>query len=158
VNVCNIPSSIDLGAAVQAVSDKVCPKVPTAALSANPGSSKVFIRLNQEKHYYFADAKERLEAILGKLRFSTKPTSAVVKQEKKPVLFLHGVSGIQEEKLRRLCMEENLAERVQMTWRSKDVTGDLAVAYFKSDTEAFQAMKWIKSADIDSKKIKPSFQ
>jgi hypothetical protein len=77
---------------------------------------------------------------------------------KKPVLFLHNVLGMSEEKLTKLCQEENSAERVAMTWKSKDITGDVAVAYFKSEMEALQAMKWIKAANINDKKIKTSFQ
>jgi hypothetical protein len=77
---------------------------------------------------------------------------------KKPVLFLHNVLGISEEKLTKLCQEENSAERVAMTWKSKDITGDVAIAYFKSEMEAMQAMKWIKAANLNNKKIKTSFQ
>jgi hypothetical protein len=84
--------------------------------------------------------------------------TAEVKRMKKPVLFLHNVLGISEEKLRKLCQEDNSAERVQMTWKSKDITGDLAVAYFNSDLEAYQAMKWIKSNKVNDKQIKTSYQ
>lgn len=92
------------------------------------------------------------------MELANRPITAEVTQSKKPVLFLHNVLGIPEEKLRKLCQEDNSAERVQMTWKSKDITGDLAVAYFKSETDAYQAMKWIKAANINDKKIRTSFQ
>lgn len=75
-----------------------------------------------------------------------------------PVLFLHNVLGMPEEKLRKLCQDDNFAERVQMTWKSKDIPGDVAVAYFKSESDAYGAIKWIKAATINDKKIRTSFQ
>ena len=84
--------------------------------------------------------------------------SRVVKQLPKPSLFLRNVGDVNEELLRTLCVEENKAERVQMTWKSRDITGDFAVAYFKSEEDAREAIKWIKTSTLSKKTIKPTYK
>lgn len=87
------------------------------------------------------------------------PVSRAVKQLLKPALFLRNVSTVNEDLLRTLCVEENKAERVQVTWKSRDISGDFAVAYFKSEEDAREAARWIKSCGQDPKKtIKPSYR
>ena len=51
------------------VSDAVCKQIPTAVLSANPGSTRVTVRLTPQKHHYLADAQQQLDAALRKVKF-----------------------------------------------------------------------------------------
>lgn len=52
------------------VSDAVCKQIPTAVLSANPGSTRVTVRLTPQKHHYLADAQQQLDQVLRKVYFT----------------------------------------------------------------------------------------
>ncbi|CAE7575559.1 unnamed protein product, partial [Symbiodinium microadriaticum] len=142
---------------MRAVSDVVCKELPHAALSSSTGHSTVRVRLTEEAARRHNTAS--LEEALNKVSFgSAVPVARTVKQLNKPALFLRNTSSIGEDLLRTLCVEENKAERVQMTWKSRDIVGDFAVAYFKSEEDAREAMKWIRSSNPGGQSIKPTYR
>jgi hypothetical protein len=58
---------VNLNQALRLVSDAVCKEIPTAVLSASPGTTRVNVRLSPQKHHYLADAQEQLDQALRKV-------------------------------------------------------------------------------------------
>ena len=62
----------------------------------------------------------------------------------KPSLLLHNVSKIDDEQLQGLVKAHN-AIRIQRTFKSSDVYGDVAVVYFHSKQDAYSCLSDVKA-------------
>jgi hypothetical protein len=74
-----------------------------------------------------------------------------------PSIFLRKVDRIGiAEVLNALSGYEH--DRIQFTYRSKDVPGDLAVMYFKTEASALDCLGKIKNLRINGKKLYSSYR
>ena len=91
----------------------------------------------------------------GKLGFVKKKSS--VRSVAKPSLLLHGVGKVDDESINRVVAAHN-GQRVQRTYRSADVYGDVAVVYFDSKKDAYSCLGELKSARIGGQKIGATYK
>jgi hypothetical protein len=74
-----------------------------------------------------------------------------------PAVFLRNVSKIGIDKVRE-AIAPFKHERLQFTYRSKDIPGDLAVVYFASEADAMNCLSKIKNIRIDHKRLYSSYR
>jgi small subunit ribosomal protein S5 len=154
VQVSDLPSSADLSVVLSTISSTVNAEIPAATLSASTGTATVKVRVDTGKL-----SPQGLEQALSRVSFGkSTPVSIEVKSVPRPALVIRNVAEVSEDALRTLCVEELKADRVQRTWRSKDMYGDLAFAYFSSEADAYAAIQKLRQANLGPQKIKASYR
>lgn len=154
VQVSDIPQASDLTDALKAVSSTVNEAHPNATLSVNTGTTTVKVRMGASKY-----SSQKLEEFLSRVSFGeNSPLSTAVKSVPRPTLILRNVSKVDEDTLRTFCVEDLNAERVQRTWRTGEMLGDMAFVYFTTESDAYAAIQKIKQANLGSHKIKASYK
>lgn len=95
---------------------------------------------------------------LASLSNDTNPfTVSAAEPVKIPALFLRNISKIGKTNIEGLMSEYDY-ERIQFTYKSKDVLGDLAVVYFKTQDDALSCLKAIKNKRIEGKRLSSSYR
>ena len=154
VQISDLPLSADLSVMLNTISSTINAELPAATLSASTGTATVKVRVDTTKL-----SPELLQDALGRVSFGkVTPLTTEVKAVPRPALVLRNVTQVSEDSLRTLCVEELKAERVQRTWRSKDMYGDLAFAYFASEADAYAAIQPLRQANLGPQPVKASYR
>lgn len=154
VQISDLPVSADLSVMLNTVSKTVSAELPAATLSASTGTATVKVRVDTSKL-----SPTLLQDAIGRVSFGNiSPLSSETKAVPRPALVIRNVTQVSEDALRTLCVEELNAERVQRTWRSKDMYGDLAFAYFTSEADAYAAIQKLRQANLGPQKVKASYR
>jgi small subunit ribosomal protein S5 len=154
IQISDLPVGADLSVMLNTISSTVNAELPAATLSASTGTASVKVRVDTKKL-----SPALLEEALSRVSFgNVTPLSSEVKAVPRPALVLRNVAEVSEDALRTLCVEELKADRVQRTWRSKDMYGDLAFAYFSSEADAYAAIQKLRQANLGPQKVKASYR
>ena len=154
VQISDLPTDTKLSSILDDLTRVIQAEIPSATLTATTGTASVVVRLDAEK----MSPKLAKEA-LSRVSFgSVAAITANIKTKPRPALVIRNVAQVGEDTLRTFCMEELNADRVQRTWRSKDMFGDLAFVYFSSEADAFVAIRKFHETHLGPHKIKASYR
>lgn len=155
LQVFNLAASEDISSLANEVQSKVREISPESIVKASSTAHSSYkLRIKNSK-YDLNHFRRQLKDIQFK---NVKPSSIKVEELKKPCLLLHGGGKIGVDKLRTILIDDNKAERVQLNYTTKDITSDVAIAFFKSESDALQALEKIKGLKVDDVKLNGTYR
>lgn len=155
VHVTNVPHTMSVAEAQAAIEKAVSVHSNSITVTPTPKQGRVLtVRIPAETTVDTAAVIEKLSALSSA---SNPLTVAETGPLKLPALFLRNVSKIGKDEVEKVMAEFDF-ERMQFTYRSKDVVGDLAVVYFKTQAEALACLSAIKNVRVNGKRLSSSYR
>jgi small subunit ribosomal protein S5 len=157
VQVTDFPESFGLDKAREIVLNVLSPIFPRQTVSVRPGSPKNLVfRLAPKLN------KKSQDEIMEALKSTVLSTSEKVKVStysiKKPAIFIRQIAQTTSGTVTKLLTELGAVRVQEMNYRSEQVPGDLAIAYFNSEEAALLAMKKLKVVTLDGKKVHTTYK
>jgi hypothetical protein len=155
VQVTNVHPSVSEGAARRAVEAAVAAHAQGVKVTAAPRQgSLITVRLSGSDAVDPKVVIDKLATLsTGSQTFQVTPSKPL----KLPSIFVRNVSKIGIAEVEKVFAEYE-HDRIQFTYRSKDIPGDLAVVYFKTVSSALNCLKQIKNLRVNGKRLSPSFR
>lgn len=155
VYIYNIPHSVSLGEAQRAIEKALSVHSTTIQVIPNAKQGHVLtVKIPVE-------AKIDSAAVATKLAtLSTASNPFIVSAPEAvnlPTVFLRNVSKIGKTEVEN-AISQFPFERIQFTYKTKDLLGDLAVVYFKTQADALSCLSAIKNVRLNGKRLSSSFR
>lgn len=155
VQVTNVHPNVSADAARRAVEAAVSAHAQGVKVTATPRQgSHITLRIGGSE---VVDPKVVIDKLAtlssGTQTFQVTPSKPL----KLPAIFVRNVSKIGIADVEKVFTEYE-HDRIQFTYRSKDIPGDLAVVYFKTVSSALNCLRQIKNLRVNGKRLSPSFR